>query len=196
MSLPSVATAPTTYDRPTFDGQTPPGLWTIDGGDASEKVEDQAQPLTKGANTVVRGTNNAVPSYTVRIGYGTRQQIEADLQAWNGTWIPMFLAGRQRTPNPRVYTLVDLRMPWVRRAIFQSISPMATDKPGGPWSWKLVLHEYNRISPYGGPLKPLDGLDLQIMNNSITIAGLSGQLDGAIAAAKAQNPNAWRTGGK
>ena len=43
--------------------------------------------------------------------------------------------------------------------LFESMSPQGTDKPGGPWSRKLVLHQYNRVAPYGGPVKPgfLDG---------------------------------------
>jgi hypothetical protein len=190
MSIATVATAPTTYDYFTLDGNRHPGLSVIEsGGEASEKVEDQAQPLTKGANTVVRGTNNAVATYTVRMW------TDADLGTWQNTWIPMFLAGRQRTPNPRVYTLVDLRFSWVKRVIFEKLSPMKTEKPGGPWSWALTLHEYNRIAPYGGPLKPLDGQDITILNNSITIAGLSGLLSNQVAASKATDPNAWRKGG-
>lgn len=144
---PTVIERPELYDTFTLDGDDNPGKSEItSGGEASEKVEDQQQLLTKGANTVVRGTNNAVITYKLTL-------FTVDQLAKWKTWERMFLEGRARTPNPRVYLLQDLRYSWVRRVIFQSMAPQGTDKPGGPWSRVLVLHEWNRVAPYGGPIR-------------------------------------------
>jgi hypothetical protein len=144
---------PASRDYFTLDGMRSPGYANISsGGEAAEKIEDQQQPLTRGSNTVVRGTMNAVTTYEIYMW------TDAQLQAWN-TWEAMFLAGRQTTP-PRVYALVDLRYSWVSKVIFEKMAPEKREKPGGPWTRSLTVHQWVKVKKYGGPVVPgaIDGL--------------------------------------
>jgi len=175
MAGPTVLESPASRDYFTLDGQRSPGLAFItSGGEAAERIEDQQQPLTRGSNTVVRGTKNSVTTYELTLWE------QGHLETWN-KWEAMFLTGRALTP-PRVYSLVDLRYSWVTKVIFEAMTPEKRDKPGGPWIRTLTLHEYKRIRPYGGPLVPgaLDDLlkaqTAENAANSKTIASLQVQL--------------------
>lgn len=154
---------PASRDYFTLDKQRSPGIARISsGGEAKERIEDQKQPLTKGSNTVVRGTMNAVTTYEIYMW------LQEQLQAWN-TWEAMFLAGRKTSP-PRIYAFQDLRYSWVSKMIFEAMAPEKNDKPGGPWIRTLTLHEYNRIRPYGGPIVP-GPLDDMVKAQVATVAG-------------------------
>ena len=161
---PTVIEQPTDYDTFTLDGEMSPGKSEItSGGDAEEKVEDQQQLLTRGANTVVRGTMNAKTTYKLTL-YTLEQ-----LQRWK-RWEKMFLEGRARTPYPRVYLLQDLRYSWVQRVIFQKMSPQGTEKPGGPWTRILEVHQWVRVAPYGGPIRAQPTVDAQIVAGQTKVA--------------------------
>lgn len=153
MSSPTVRERPSAYNTFMLDGQRCPGISVPSGGEAKEKIDDQRQPLTTGANTVVQFSENEVVTYTL-----TLWEI-GHLQAWNA-WEAMFLDGRSRRP-PRVYSIVDLRASWLKKVVFQSMGMQAVENPGGPWTRTLVLHAWKRIKPYGGPVKP-GFLDAQI----------------------------------
>lgn len=156
--MPTTIESPSSRDVFTLDGDTCPGKSEIvSGGEAADKIEDQPQLLTKGANTVVRGTLNAVTVY--KLTMFTIPQ----LQKWM-TWEKMFLEGRSRVPNPRVYQLQDLRYSWVGRVIFEKMTPEGVDAPGGPWTRQLTLHQWNRVAPYGGPIR------VQAIDAAITVA--------------------------
>lgn len=175
---PTVMESPTDYDVFTLDGDTNPGKSEItSGGNAHEKIEDQQQLLTKGANTVVRGTANTVTTYKLTL-YTVDQ-----LKKWR-TWEKMFLEGKTRTPYPRVYLLQDLRYSWVQRVIFEEMSPQGVDKPGGPWTRTLILHQWNRVAPYGGPIR-VQSVDKDIAAGSAAVADAKGRLAVAKAAAQA-----------
>lgn len=180
MSAPTVRERPTAYDFFTLDGERSPGIAIItSGGNRKEKIQDQQQPLTTGANTVVQGSENSVITYQLQlweIGH---------LQTWR-RWESMFLAGRKQRPNPRVYTIVDLNVSWLTKVIYEDMTPQKPEKPGGPWTRTLVLHEYNRVKPYGGPIVP-GFLDKQLAAQGAVNAGLQKQLIGLQAASTAAN---------
>jgi len=168
MSGPTVLESPASRDYFTLDGQRSPGLAFItSGGEAAERIEDQQQLLTRGANTVVRGTKNAVTTYELTLWE------QGHLETWT-RWEAMFLTGRALTP-PRVYSLVDLRYSWVTKVIFEAMTPEKRDKPGGPWIRTLTLHEYKRIRPYGGPLVP-GALDAKLNAQSAIVAAKAQKL--------------------
>ncbi len=168
MSAPTVRVRPTDYDFFLLDGERSPGTCKIaSGGEAREEIQDQRQQLTTGANSVVQYSKNAIITYELILF------TDADLRLWQGTWEPRFLTGRSKRP-PRVYQIVDLRASWLKRVIFESMSPQGLDKPGGPWPRTLVLHQYNRVAPYGGPVVP-GAFDAQIKANDAEIAALRAQ---------------------
>jgi hypothetical protein len=145
---------PSARDHFSLDGDPSPGVSKISGGETKDEVVDQKQPLTMGANTVVRSTLNTVTTYELVLW------TAADLKKWN-QWEAMFLEGRKRRP-PRVYTLTDLRFSWSGRVIFEAMTPEEVIKPGGPWRRTLTLHQYVRVAPYGGPLRP-QTVDTQVL---------------------------------
>jgi hypothetical protein len=178
LANPTVIDNAPAFDIFTLDGDTSPGKSEIvSGGVAKEKIEDQQQLLTRGANTVVRGTVNAVTTYKLTLF--TKEQ----LQKWQ-TWEAMFLLGRQRFPHPRVYLLQDLRYSWVSRVIFEEMSPQGVDKPGGPWTRQLVLHQWNRVAPYGGPIR-VQSVDKEITAQAAATDAARQRLAEARAAAEA-----------
>lgn len=150
----SVLKNPTGYDTFALDGDVCPGLSEIkSGGERKVEIVDQGQLLTRGKNSVVRSIENIVITYGFRLGIGfTDAQREANFTK-RDAWIAMLEEGTRRT-QVRVYTLSDLRVPWLRKVCLQSYGPQNPLAPGGPWEWTLTLHEYNRIKPFGGPLKP------------------------------------------
>ncbi len=168
MSGPTVLESPLSFDYFTLDGQRSPGVSKIaSGGLAKEKIQDQQQPLTTGANTVVQMSENAIVTYELRLW------LPGHLQTWN-RWEAMFLEGRKRRP-PRAYTIVDLRYSWVTKVIFEAMEPQKTEAPGGPWSRGLVLHQWVKTKPYGGPIKP-GFLDSEITAQSAKVERLTKQL--------------------
>lgn len=150
----SVLTTPTRYDWFTLDGDRSPGIAVItSGGERKVEIVDQKQPLTRGANTVVRSIENIQISYGFRLGIGNdAASREADF-AKRDAWIAMLEEGTRR-PQVRVYKLADPNVPWLTRVCLQGFKPQTPLAPGGPWDWQLVLHEYNRVKPFGGPLQP------------------------------------------
>lgn len=180
MSAPLVIDQPRAHDVFLLDGDPSPGLSEIEsGGDAADDIQDQRQLLTKGATTVDRGWLNAAVTY--RLTLRTREELTKWL-----AWEKMFLEGRKRTPNPRSYLFQDLRFGWVKRVIFEKMTPQKRDKPGGPWLRMLTLHEYNRPAPIGGPIKAPDALDKQLVINEKTIKDLESQLKNAERGSRAQ----------
>lgn len=178
MSAPLVTELPKRYDYITLDGDRSPGLLvSIDDGDRKIEINDQGQLLTLGANTVVRQRKNVVLVYTFKLWEPGHLQTR-------DRWIKMLDEGSARQP-PRVYQLADLSTPYVKRVILESFSNQKVDKPGGPWMWKLGLHEYNRVKTYGGPIKPEDALDRIIKANDQRIADLTSRLAGPVAGATA-----------
>lgn len=178
MSDVTVIERPTAFNTFRLDSQISPGV-SILNGKAQEEIQDQRQLLTTGANTVVQYSKNAVLQYEL-----TLWQI-GNLQLWN-IWEAMFLDGRKRRP-PRIYTIVDLRMKWVKRVIFESMSSQGVDKPGGPWKRTLELHEYNKIAPYGGPIKP-GYLDTEIKAAEAAVVAKTATLNGLDKARKSIPP--------
>lgn len=180
MSAPTVIEQPRDFDVFYLDADKCPGRAIItSGGERRDKIQDQQQPLTAGANTVVQYAENAVLTYQIYMWE------LAQLQKWQ-TWEAMFLTGRKRKPNPRVYGLTDLNVSWITRVIFESMAPQKNEKPGGPWTRTLVLHEYNRVKPYGGPIVP-GFLDKQLAAQTATNAALQKQLTGLQAGATQAN---------
>lgn len=175
----TVLDAPATRDYFTLDGKRSPGVCSIEsGGEFKVEVTDQRQPLTQGAATVVRGIMNAVTTYKLTLW------TDPDLAAYDRMEAQL-IEGARRTPKPRVWKLVDLRYRWVAQVIIESISPEKVDKPGGPWIRSLVFHQYGRLKPVGGPLKPPDAIDAAIVVATAEVKDLSKALSGAIAASKA-----------
>lgn len=150
----SVLTSPKDFDFFTLDGDRSPGLAVItSGGDRKIEIADQGQLLTRGKNTVVRSIENIVVTYGFRLGLGaTAADREASFKK-RDAWIAMLEEGARRA-SVRVYSIVDLNMPWLKKVCLQGFKPQTPLAPGGPWDWQLVLHEYNRIKPFGGPLAP------------------------------------------
>ena len=181
----SVITNPHAYDTFTLDGDESPGLSEIaSGGERKVEIVDQGQLLTRGKNTVVRSVENIVITYKFRLGIGfTDAQREANF-AKRDAWIAMLEEGTRRA-QVRVYTLNDLRAPWLRKVCLQSYGPQNTLAPGGPYEWSLSLHEYNRIKPFGGPLKPPVTGDAIAKASAARDVALKA-LDGALAASKAR----------
>jgi hypothetical protein len=143
----SVLDTPTQYNTFTLDGDTSPGIAVItSGGERKIEIADQGQLLTRGKNTVVRSIENIV------VTYGFRLWLPEHF-AKRDAWISMLEEGARRT-QVRVYKLRDLNMPWLTQVCLQGFKPQTPIAPGGPWDWQLVLHEYNRIKTFGGPLKP------------------------------------------
>lgn len=143
----SVRTTPTQYNTFTLDGDRCPGIAVItSGGERKIEIVDQGQLLTRGKNTVIRSIENVV------ITYGFKLWEEADFKK-RDAWIAMLEEGTRRA-QVRVYALGDLNAPWVKKVCLQGFKPQTPLSPGGPWDWQLVLHEYNRVKPFGGPLRP------------------------------------------
>ena len=181
MSAPSVRLFPSSHDVFRLDGDVCPGFSVItSGGNHKIKIQDQQQPLTTGANTIVQGVENAVITYQIWMWE------DVDLRKWTDKWEPMFLAGSKRRPNPQVYNLIDLRCAWLTRVIYEDMQPEKNERPGGPWTRTLVLHEYNRVKPYGGPIVP-GFLDKQLAAQTATNAALQKQLIGLQAGSTAAN---------
>lgn len=150
----SVLDDPRARDFFTLDGDQSPGLATIiSGGERKIEIVDQGQPLTLGKNTVVRSIENIVITYGFKLGIGKTDEDRAATFKKRDTWIAMLEEGARRRP-PRVYKLSDLNCPWLTRVCLQGFKPQTALAPGGPWDWALTLHEYNRVKPFGGPLKP------------------------------------------
>ena len=181
----SVLDNPTLYDWFTLDGDRSPGIAVItSGGERKIEIADQGQLLTRGKNTVVRSVENIVVTYGFKLGIGFSAAERQANFAKRDAWIAMLEEGTRRA-QPRVYTLRDLNMPWLTKVCLQGFSPQTPLAPGGPWDWKLTLHEYNRIKPFGGPLKP------PITGNAIAAASAQRDaalkaLDNAVAAGKAR----------
>ncbi len=150
----SVLTTPRNYDRFTLDGDESPGLSEItSGGERKIEIVDQGQPLTRGKNTVVRSVENIVITWGFKLGIGETAAAREATFTKRDAWIAMLEEGARRA-KPRVYTLKDPRAPWLTRVCLQGFKPQGVIAPGGPWDWQLVMHEYNRVKPYGGPLQP------------------------------------------
>ena len=64
------------------------------------------------------------------------------------------------------------------------MTPQATDKPGGPWSRTLTLHQYNSVSQYGGPIR-VTSADKEIAAQQIATNAAADRLKDARAAADA-----------
>jgi hypothetical protein len=162
------------YDFFLLDSDPSPGIATIDsGGEREFDIQDQAQPLTLGSNTVQRLQKNAT------ITYGFKLWLPAHFEK-RDAWIDMFTEGAARRPNPRVYALTDLNAKWVRRVLVQKWGPQKPKAPGGPWDWMVMVHEYVRVKPFGGPALPPDGQDKILAENRKTIDQLNGVLTPAV----------------
>lgn len=161
MTAATVRETPNAFNTYQLDGIICPGTAVPSSGEASEKIDDQRSPLTTGANTVVMFSQNPVVTYD-----HTLITIE-QLRAWD-VWQAMLLEGRQRRP-PRVYNIIDLRGTWLKRVIFEKVGMQQVDRPGGPWKRSLVLHTWNKVKPYGGPVKP-GYLDPEIAEKNKSIA--------------------------
>lgn len=180
MASPTVLTTPRSFDFFRLDGERSPGRAIImGGGNRKEKIQDQQQPLTTGANTVVQGSENSVITYQLHMWE------PGHFDTWR-RWEAMFLEGRKKRPNPRVYALVDLNISWLTKVIYEDMTPQKDEKPGGPWTRTLVLHEYNRVKPYGGPIVP-GFLDKQLTAQNQLNAALQNQLLGLQTASTAAN---------
>lgn len=177
MSIPSVLVTPGAYNYFTLDIGQSPGIATItSGGDRKIEIADQGQPLTLGKNTVVRSRENVV------VTYGFKLWTTADF-ATRDNWIAIFEAGSQSQP-PRVYTITDLNIPWLKRVIYQGAGPQKPKAPGGPWDWELTLHEYVRVKPFGGPILPPDADDKTLNAIGAAIVTQQARLAAAVAASK------------
>ena len=174
---PIVLDNPSARDKFQLDGIYSPGISKISGGETKDEIVDQKQPLTAGANTVVRSSLNTVITYELTLW------TRVDLQSW-AAWEAMFLEGRTRRP-PRVYKLTDGRFSWMPRVVFESMTPEEVVKPGGPWKRTVTLHQYNRVAPYGGPLTAPSPQDIKNDVLRAANADKSAQLAKNLAAARA-----------
>lgn len=165
MSGPTVRERPTAFNTHRLNGEISPGTSVLTA-ETVDEIQDQRQMLTTGANTVVQYTKNTVMQYAY-----TLWEI-GHLQAFD-RWLAMFLQGRAQRP-PRVYQIVDLRATWVKQVVFESASAQDVDKPGGPWKRTVKLHEYKKIAPAGGPIKPgvLDQKLIDVQNQINAERGL------------------------
>lgn len=175
MSAPTVLQDPSAFDVFTIDGDASPGISKIlSGGERKIKIADQGQPLTLGANTVVQMVENITTTWGFKLWLPSHfKQRDA--------WIAMFESGGKRS-SPRVYMLGERRAPWIKRVIYEGTSPQDNDAPGGPWTWKLTLHEYNRIAVYGGVVAPNDATTRAIESLSASNAADNKQLEALKAA--------------
>lgn len=143
----SVLKSPRSFDKFTLDGSISPGDCVIaSGGGKKVEIVDQGQPLTTGKNTIVRSIENVV------VTYGFKLYSQADIDQ-RDAWIAMLLAGTLTRPV-RVYKIVDNNALWIKRVCFEAFNPQTPLAPGGPYDWSITLHEYNKVKPFGGPLKP------------------------------------------
>lgn len=173
--VPSVLVTPGQYDVFVLDIGQSPGISVLTDGARKIDINDQGQLLTLGKNTVVRARENVVATYDFKLW-------EPEHFATRDAWIDIFESGSKTQP-PRIYTIRDLRMPWVSKVIYQGMKPQGVDKPGGPWNWQLTLHEYVRVKPFGGPIvESLRAQDLRARRE--TIADLDNRLAGPVAASK------------
>lgn len=174
MSTPSVLDLSEAYDYFTLSilGRSPGVCKIISGGGHKVKIEDQGQPLTLGANSVVRQLPNIVTTWGFRLW---RPEHFKARDRWRDTLI---VNGAKQ--NPQVYDIVDLRAPNLKRVIYEEQDPQDNEKPGGPWTWKLTLHQYSRLAPYGGPVKaPQTLVEKALVETGAANAALQKQLDAA-----------------
>lgn len=177
MSLNPITT-PNAFDFFMIDGDFCPGLSKIiSGGGKKLKVEDQGQPLTMGANTVVRLVENTVVTYGFKLWlpYHFEQRDK---------WQAMFLANGSRY-NPKVYNIIDPRVPWLKKVIYEDVQPQGNEAPGGPWTWTITLHEWNRMKVAGGAVRPKSALEQAIEDTSKANAVLNKELEAMKAKTKA-----------
>jgi hypothetical protein len=170
----SVLDSPGSFDYIMLDGQQSPGVCVISsGGEREYDIQDQAQPLTLGANTVQRQQKN------IQVTYDFTLWTDADFVG-RDAWIQMFGTGARAKP-PRVYQLADLNMGWCTRVLVQKWGPQTPKAGGGPWKWSITLHEYVRAKPFGGPALPPDAQDAALAANAATIAAYHATLGDVVA---------------
>jgi len=172
--------SPSTHDVFVLEGNIVcPGVAIItSGGSQKEDVQDMQQPLTRGANTIVRATKNVVVTYEIRLWTSDH------FTAWNA-FEAMLRDGKGRTP-PRSYTFSDPRLPWLSKVIVEEIGPEMKIARGGPWKHDVTFHEWKRIRAYGGAVQaPKTQAQIDIANLTTENAGLNKQLAAAQKAAAA-----------
>jgi hypothetical protein len=179
MSSPTVLQSPHAFDFITLSelGRSPGFIESFEGGGRRIEIQDQGQLLTLGANSVVRMVKNRVVTYHFRL-------MTVDDFATRDRWLAALESNGKRT-NPKVYTITDLAIPTLKRVIYEGEDPQKKVRPGGPWDWTLILHEWNRIAPYGGPVKPPQtATERAIADLSAQNAALQKQLDATKKGAK------------
>jgi hypothetical protein len=172
-------TSPSSYDSFTLNGQLIPGIAEIiSGGDIERDIQDQTQPQTGGANTVVRQRKNMVITYGIRMWTAAHFAALGPIEA-------MLVAGDSQTPVAS-YAYVDNRRPRVTKVVWQTDAALKTQKPGGPWQRVWTFHEYNRPTSYGGAVKPpQNAVEKAIADVSAQNAMLNKQLADMTAALQA-----------
>ena len=178
----SPLTNPQSYDVFTLDGKASPGLSRIKGGgNRAEEWQDQRAPGFAGAFTVFRGEQ------LTKISYDLELWMPEHFAAWD-QWIAMLSEGKDRRPNPRLYTLVDLRTAHnkVVTVSYAEVSAMLNPSPG-KWVYSVDLKEVKKREPIGGPiLGPRDPNEKAIVDATAKRDALAAQRDAAFAAARAK----------
>lgn len=172
---------PESYDFFTLDGTRHPGRSMISsGGEREEEWQDQKAPGTAGAFTVFRGEQLSKVSYKIILWE------EAHFNDWK-TFAAMMDEGKGRRPNPRVYTLVDLRLSH-NKITSVSFAKFGAQEQLGPgrWAYELILKEIKKRKPIGGPaLGPRNENEKAIEAQRAKNDALRVQRDAALAAARA-----------
>lgn len=173
---------PNSFDIFTLDGVKSPGLSKIkSGGDRAQEWQDQKAPGFAGAFTVFRG------EALTKISYDIELWLPEHFAAWD-KFVAMLNEGKDRRPNPRVYTLVDLRVAHnnVTTVSYAEIGSQTNPSPG-KWVYSLVLKENKKRKPIGGPiLGPKNANEKAIEAANAEVKGLTAQRDAAFAAARAK----------
>jgi hypothetical protein len=173
--------SPASFDVFLLDGEASPPCVILSGGERVIEINDQGQPLTIGANSVVRMVKNITVTYGFKLW-------KPEHFALKTRWEAMLEAGGLKT-NPRVYSLIDERVRYLKRVFYEGQTPQGVDAPGGPWNWKITLHEWKRIAVQLGPVRaPQNAVERAIQDVSAQNATLNWQLAAMQARQKAGKP--------
>ncbi|MFO0588839.1 MAG: hypothetical protein U0441_14915 [Polyangiaceae bacterium] len=150
--------APNLWDHPTLEGQPIPGTRVVrtSGGDRSQKVEQQQQPGYAGAFTMVKLEDMATVSYRIEcVDKAARDAVKPFLE--------VLRKGQKQRPKPAVYRFSDpaLEHNEIRSVVVQSIGGWTRDEKRNLYSVDLVLAEWKKRVPVGGPTAPRAKTDIE-----------------------------------
>jgi hypothetical protein len=171
---------PADYDVYTLDYVQAPGIsWVDSGGERAEEFQDQQVPMTTGATTLFRFEPNGEITYTHKLW------LRSHFPAWE-SFVAMLIEGKDRRPQPRVYTIADRRLEDVQMTTvsLKSIGHRQVRR-GSETLVKVTYKEVRRQKPYGGAASPRDALNPIIEGLSASSADKSARLEAMRKAARA-----------